>query len=368
MMMENFSRIKDFEEHAARILPKHAAGFFNSGADNEQTLKDNCEAYKKWFFRPRILRNVSNVDLSSSILGLDLNFPVCIAPTSLSKMASHNGEIDAANAALRLGTLYTMSSISTTSIEEVANVGGKMWFQLYVFKDRNVTRHLVERAERNGFSAIVLTVDLSALGKRIPDIRNKFNLPNHLSLKNFEGYQGYKVEGKSESGMSEFTNSVYDSSLSWKDVDWLRSITNLPIILKGIITTQMAKEALSHEIKGIIVSNHGGRQLDGVPSTIDALPHIVEAVDGKCDIYLDGGVRTGADVAKALVLGAKAVFVGRPVIWGLACGGQYGVKRVFQILRDELEFTMRCLGVRSISELCNNPGLVVHLSSLPSKL
>nr|XP_039264549.1 hydroxyacid oxidase 1-like [Styela clava] len=288
-------------------------------------------------------------------------------------MASTRGEIDSAEAAEKLETLFTLSSMSTTSIEEIISEvpNGLKWFQLYVFKDRAVTKRLVERAEKNGFSALVLTVDLPVLGLRYADVRNKFSLPPNLSLKNFEIEafgENYKVSGNKESGMAEFANNIYDSTLSWKDYDWLKSISNLPIILKGIISTEMALEAVEHGVDGIIVSNHGGRQLDGVSASINVLPNIVKIVNNKCEVYFDCGIRNGGDVAKAIALGAKAVFIGRSVIWGLACGGVHGVKKVLEILRDEFELTMKLLGVTSIHELQTVPNLVIHESKIFSNL
>ena len=278
-----------------------------------------------------------------------------------------------------------LSTISTTSIEDVAAAApkGNKWFQLYIYKDRNVTRSLVRRVESSGFRALVLTVDTPFFGTRLADVRNHFCLPPHLTLANFEseGVPAMKAPGAQASGLNEYASSLFDPSLTWKDVSWLQTITKLPIVVKGILTPEDALLAVSHGVSAVIVSNHGARQLDHVAATvslftkranrclmpliytylqIDALPHIAKAVAGRCEVYVDGGFRTGTDVFKALALGARGVFVGRPMLWGLAVDGEKGAADVLRILREELDNTIALSGCSSLSDIQSHH--VVHKS------
>nr|XP_039265800.1 hydroxyacid oxidase 1-like [Styela clava] len=258
-----------------------------------------------------------------------------------------------------------MSTWSSCSMEEVsaASPNSLRWFQLYIMNDRKVSQNLVQRAEKNGYKAIIVTVDGVAHGRRYRNLRNKFTWPSNLPPKNFDA--GF-MKGTSEIGKD--IDSSMDQSVTWKDIDWLRSITDLPIIIKGILTVEMALEAVEHGVAAIVVSNHGGRRLDSTLPAIHALPQIAKAVNGRCEIYFDSGIRNGGDVAKAIALGAKAVFVGRPIIWGLACGGEKGAEKVLEILRDEFEVSMKLLGVTSIAELQSVPDLVIHESKISSRL
>jgi len=245
-----------------------------------------------------------------------------------------------------------LSSWATSSVEEVASVGpGIRFFQLYVYKDRNVVAQLVRRAERAGFKAIALTVDTPRLGRRESDIKNRFALPKHLTLANFEGLDLGQMDKTQDSGLASYVAGQIDRSLSWKDVKWLQSITKLPILVKGVITAEDTKLAIQNGAAGIIVSNHGARQLDYVSATISALEEVVQAAAGRLPVFLDGGVRRGTDVLKALALGASGVFVGRPVVFGLACDGQQGVEKVLQMLRDEFELAMALAGCTKVSDI-----------------
>ncbi|KAM9061886.1 2-Hydroxyacid oxidase 1 [Sarcophilus harrisii] len=226
--------------------------------------------------------------------------------------------------------------------------------QLYIYKDREVTEQLVKRAERNGYKGIFLTVDTPYLGNRFDDVRNRFQLPPHLRMKNFQtndlafsSEEGYG----DNSGLAEYTANAIDASINWKDITWLKKLTTLPIVAKGILRADDAREAVKYGVNGILVSNHGARQLDGVPATIDVLPEIIEAVEGKVEVFLDGGVRKGTDVLKALALGAKAVFVGRPIIWGLAYQGEKGVKEVLEMLKEEFRLAMALTGCRNVKDI-----------------
>lgn len=266
-----------------------------------------------------------------------------------------------------------MSTISTSSIEEVAQAAPNLtkWFQLYIYKDRSVTKSLVKRAEDAGFKAFVVTVDTPYFGTRVADSRNNFNLPPHLTMANFSADKAQMPSKSSTSGLNEYANSLFDAALTWRDIQWLTSITSLPIVAKGILTEEDAAEAVKYGAKGIIVSNHGARQLDHVPATIEVLKGIVESVlqvDNRVEVYIDGGFRTGTDVLKAIALGAKGVFVGRPVIYGLAVGGESGVKNVIEILRQEFDQAIGLSGCSSLQDLRDTTNLVVKKEWFSSKL
>ncbi|KAF7851165.1 hypothetical protein BT93_L4392 [Corymbia citriodora subsp. variegata] len=281
--------------------------------------------------------------------------PIMIAPTGMQKMAHPDGEYATTRAASAAGTIMTLSSWATSSVAEVASTGpGIRFFQLYVLKDRNVVAQLVRRAERAGFKAIVLTVDTPRLGRREADIKNRFALPPYLTLKNFEGLDLGKFDKTNDPGLTTYAAGQADQSLSWKDVKWLQTITTLPILVKGVLTAEDTRLAIQVGAAGIIVSNHGARQLDYVPATIMALEEVVKAAQGKVPVFLDGGVRRGTDVFKALALGASGVFIGRPVVFSLAAEGEAGVKKVLQMLRDEFELTMALSGCRSLKEITRN--------------
>ncbi|ETV86223.1 hypothetical protein, variant [Aphanomyces astaci] len=311
--------VDEFEAHAKAYLPKATLDYYVSGADDMITLKENRVAFQRLKLMPRVLRDVRHIDTSTTVLGQRIKTPVCIAPSAMQRMAHPDGELASTRAASAAGACYILSTISTTSLEDVAAANGPdglRWFQLYIFKDRDLTRSLVERAERAGFKALVLTVDTPILGNRQADLRNGFKLPSHLHLGNFAG--GRHATGINEAGLSAYATELFDTNLTWQDVAWLKSISSLPVVVKGVLTPEDAVLACDVGCAGILVSNHGARQLDTVPATIEALPAIVAAVQGRAEIYLDGGVRRGTDVFKALAMGARCVFLGRPVLWGLA--------------------------------------------------
>nr|XP_048698500.1 2-Hydroxyacid oxidase 1 isoform X3 [Caretta caretta] len=297
-----------------------------------------------------MLRDVSVMDLSTAVLGQKISMPICVGATAMQSMAHVDGEAATARACRSLGTGMMLSSWATSTIEEVAQAApdGLHWLQLYIYKDREVTRSLVQRAERAGYKGIFVTVDTPLLGKRFDDIRNKFQLPPHLRMKNFDtndlAFSSEKGYGEN-SGLAVYVAQAIDPSIKWEDITWLRGLTSLPIVTKGILRADDAREAVKHGVNGILVSNHGARQLDGVPATIDVLPEIVEAVEGKAEVFLDGGVRKGTDVLKALALGAKAVFIGRPIIWGLVYQGEEGAKEVLQMLKEEFQLAMALSGI-----------------------
>ncbi|XP_040278732.1 hydroxyacid oxidase 2 isoform X1 [Bufo bufo] len=344
--------LADFEAYAKDNLPKATWEYYAAGADDCGTRDDNLLAFKRIRLRPRMLRDVSVTDSRTTILGTEISCPIGIAPTAFHCLAWPDGEISTARAAETQNLCYVASTYSTCSVEEIvaAAPAGFRWFQLYIYRDRKLSEQLVHRVEALGFKALVLTVDLPYTGKRRSDIRNNFRLPPHLKVKNFEGV--FKEHcGPDNYGVPDNT---LDPSISWKDIHWLRSLTRLPIIIKGILTKEDAELAVKHGVQGIIVSNHGGRQLDGELATIDALSEVVEAVQGRTEVYIDGGIRTGSDVLKALALGAKCVFIGRPIVWGLAYKGEEGVRGVLQILTDEFRLSMALSGCRNISEINRN--------------
>ncbi|XP_077511323.1 2-Hydroxyacid oxidase 1-like isoform X3 [Amblyomma americanum] len=355
--------LADVERLGVARMNANARGYYQSGADQQQTLAENTRAFRRLRLLPRMLRDVSRRDLSVTLLGgrERLSFPVGISPTAMQRMAHPDGEAATAKAARDAGTLMIVSTIGTTSMEDVQKAApdGLRWFQLYVYRDRDVTRGLVRRAEQAGYSALVLTVDTPYFGQRVADVKNNFELPPGLKMANFSEADFQNVTAaKGGSGLAEYASTLFDPSLTWKDLDWLQSITHLPVIVKGVLRADDAIEALDHGAAAILVSNHGARQIDGEPSTIECLPEVVRAVAGRCEVYLDGGVRCGTDVAKALCLGARAVFVGRPALWGLAYRGKEGVDQVLAILRSELDRAMGLLGCRSLKEL--RPDLVVR--------
>jgi (S)-2-hydroxy-acid oxidase len=350
--MDLITNVSEYEAIAKQKLPKMVYDYYASGAEDQWTLKENRNAFSRILFRPRILRDVSKIDLTTNVLGFDISMPIMIAPTAMQKMAHPEGEFATARAASKAGTIMTLSSWGTSSVEEVASTGpGIRIFQLYVVKDRNVVTQLVRRAESAGFKAIALTVDTPRLGRREADIKNRFTMPSHLVLKNFEGLELGKLDKTDDSGLASYVAGQIDRSLNWKDVKWLQTITSLPILVKGVLTAEDTKLAIQAGAAGIIVSNHGARQLDYVPATIVALEEIVKAAEGKIPVFLDGGVRRGTDVFKALALGAAGVFIGRPVVFSLAADGEAGVRKVLEILRDEFELTMALCGCRSLKEI-----------------
>lgn len=347
--------VQDYEAVAKERLPKMVYDYYASGAEDQWTLEENRRAFQRIRFRPRILVDVSKIDTSSAVLGFKISMPIMIAPTAMQKMAHPEGELATARAASAAGTIMTLSSWATSSVEEVSSTGpGIRFFQLYVIRDRYVVAQLVRRAENAGFKAIALTVDTPQLGRREADIRNRFVLPPHLTLKNFEGLDLGKMDKTEDSGLASYAANQTDRSLSWKDIKWLQTITQLPILVKGILTAEDTRLAVQAGVAGIIVSNHGARQLDYVPATISCLEEVVNAAQGQVPVFLDGGVRRGTDVFKALALGASGVFIGRPVLYALAAEGEAGVRKVLQMLRDEFELTMSLAGCCSVKDIKRN--------------
>ncbi len=352
--------LAELEEAARAKLPQMAYDYYASGADDERTLGDNRAAFGRRRLAYRVLVDVSRRDLSTTVLGRKVSMPILVAPTAFHRLADPEGEAATARAAAGAETLMVLSTLSNTPVEVVAPAaGGALWFQLYVYRDRGATRALVERVAAAGAKALVLTVDAPLLGRRERDVRNRFHLPPGLEVANLHA-AGYgevaapALAAGGGSGLAAYVASLLDPALSWDDLDWLRSITELPLLVKGIVRADDALRAADRGVAGIVVSNHGGRQLDTSLATLDALPPIAEALaaaGARVEVFLDGGVRRGTDVVKALALGARAVLVGRPVLWGLAVGGEAGVARVLAMLRRELDLAMALCGAPTVADL-----------------
>ena len=346
--------LSEYEDVARQKMAHDAFEYVSGGAEDEITLRDNREAFQRIRFLPRYLTGVSDPDLTTTVLGHDLSMPVVLAPVALQKLCDPAGEAAPARAAAAAGVLQIVSTVSSLSLEDVATASkGPKWFQLYCYNDRDVTKRLIERAEAAGYKAIVFTVDVPKLGRRERDVRNDLTFPEDIGPGNLEAEVDLDnvPEESRGSALTLYWNTLIQDALSWEDVDWVRSLTSLPILLKGVLHPEDARDAVGRGIDGIVVSNHGGRQLDGAPAGIDALPAIVEAVQGRLPLLVDGGVRRGTDVIKALALGANAVLIGRPYVWGLAADGEAGVSRILALLREELIVAMALVGCDSVSKL-----------------
>jgi isopentenyl diphosphate isomerase/L-lactate dehydrogenase-like FMN-dependent dehydrogenase len=329
----------DYERLAEEKVDPGAWGYFAGGAADERTLADNLDAFRRWHLRPRMLVDVGSVTTGTTLLGRDLPLPVLVAPTAFQRLAHPDGDLATARGAAAAGTVMCLSTLGGATPADLAAAApeGRHWFQLYWSRDREFTRTLVESAAEAGFEAIVLTVDLPVAGRRERDIRAPFEIPEDLPLPNLPRHLG---GGDFHAALGQ----IVDPTITWRDLEWLRSVSSLPLIVKGILTSEDARLACEHGVDGVVVSNHGGRQLDGTAAALDALPEVVSAVSGRCLVLMDGGVRRGTDVVTALALGARAVLVGRPVLWALAVAGEEGVRRVLELFRAELELALTLLG------------------------
>ena len=348
--------LAEFEAAAAAHLPKMVFDYYAGGAGDERTLHASHAAWNAIALRYRVLRDVSQRTLATTVLGDALAFPVLVAPMAFQRLAHAEGELATARAAAAAGAGMILSTLATTSIEDVrAAAAGPLWFQLYIYRDRGASRALVERAERAGCTALVLTVDSPLLGRRERDARNAFHVPDDFTVPNLTGDPRAALAAADAHGggsaLARFVETHWDSAISWRDVEWLRSITKLPVLVKGIVRGDDATLALKHGAAGVIVSNHGGRQLDTAISSARALPEVADAMAGRGALLVDGGIRRGTDLIKALALGASAVLLGRPVLWGLALGGADGVARVLELLRAEFDLALALTGCSTPSEL-----------------
>jgi 4-hydroxymandelate oxidase len=347
-------QLDEFETAARSRLPPDVWDYLQGGSGTESTLDANLAAFKQIIVRPRVLVDVSARDLSTTVLGAPLDFPVIIAPMAFQRLAHADGEVATAAAARDAGTLFIASTFASRAFEEIAAAaGGKWWLQVYWLRQRDVLAGILRRAAAAGCQALMLTVDTPRLGRRLRDIRNGFTLPAGVSAVNVGSAlmaEAHEREPGSSS-LQRHASSELDSAITWNDLAWLRAQTPLPLMLKGLATAEDTALALDHGIDAVVVSNHGGRQLDGAVASLDALPEVAAAAAGRIPVLVDGGIRSGTDVFKALALGARAVLVGRPVVWGLAHAGAAGVGAVLALLRDELSEVMALAGRPRLADI-----------------
>jgi len=373
MSVEQALTIGDLKEQARRRVPKMFFEYADSGAWTEGTYRANEEDFHKIKLRQRVLVDMTNRSLASEMIGEKVSMPVAIAPTGFTGMQHADGEMLAAQAAEEFGVPFTLSTMSICSIEDVRSVTSKpFWFQLYVMQDRDFVLNLIDRAKAAGCSALVLTLDLQILGQRHKDLRNGLSAPPRFTPKHlwqmatrpfwcldmlgtkrrtFGNIVGHAKGVGDLSSLSSWTSEQFDPQLSWKDIAWIRERWGGKLILKGILDEEDARMSLDSGADAIIVSNHGGRQLDGAASSISMLPRIVDAVGDRMEVHLDGGIRSGQDVLKALCYGAKGTYIGRPFLYGLGAGGKAGVRRTLDIIRKELDITLALCGERDVKNL-----------------
>ncbi len=344
--------VADYARVARGKLRKDCFDYYNGGALDEITLRENVTGWERLKLYYRVLAGVGERQLATSVLGQKISMPIVVAPTAFHRLACEQGEVSTARAAEAAGTLFILSSLSNTPMESVfAATASPRWFQLYVYKDRAITTDLVKRAENAGAEAIVLTVDAPGLGTRERDTRNRFTLPEGLCVANLAPLGKGDIPQVSGSGLAAYVRENFKPDLGFKDLEWLCGCTKLPVIVKGICRGDDAVRSIEHGAKAIVVSNHGGRQLDTAPSTSEVLPHVVEAMNGRGEIYVDGGIRRGSDVLKAIALGARAVLIGRAILWGLCVGGEQGAANVLEILRWELDEAMLLCGCTKLADI-----------------
>jgi L-lactate dehydrogenase (cytochrome) len=368
--------VDDLRRIARRRLPRGVFDYIDGAAEDERTLAHNHEAFDAFQFRPRVLRDVSDIDTTTTLLGRPLPFPLVLAPTGFTRIADPDGELAVARAAARAGLPYTLSTLGTRSIEEVAAAGGsgaRLWFQVYVWRDRGLVADMIGRAATAGYEALVVTVDTAVLGRRERDVRRGFSLPPKIGLGTFvdgavhpgwtwklvrsepikfANVVGLDVgDGSTAVSLAQYVNSQFDAALDWNDLDWMRSVWSGPIILKGIQTVADAVLAADHGVEAIALSNHGGRQLDGAPAPIELVAPVAQAVGDRIEIICDGGVRRGGDIVKAIALGATACMTGRPYLYGLAAAGERGVDHVIGLFDEGMRRTMALVGVDRIDAL-----------------
>ena len=373
------ANVGDLRRIAKRRLPSGVFDYIDGAAEDELTSRRNRAAYQRVEFRPRVLRDVTVVDPRTSLLGREIRFPLALAPTGFTRIADPHGELAVARAAARAGIPYTLSTLATRSIEEVAAVSdGSLWFQVYVWKDRGLVKELIGRAREAGYETLMLTVDTAVFGKRERDLRRGFSLPPSIGLDTiidgivhpgwtwrfirsepirFANVVGRGVgDGSDPVTFADFIPTQFDPALSWADIEWMRSIWDGPIVIKGIQGIGDALLAVDAGVEAIALSNHGGRQLDGAPPPFEILPSVVEAVGGRVEIICDGGVRRGSDIVKAVALGATCCMAGRAYLYGLGAAGEAGVDHVLAMLEADVRRTMALCGATSVGDL--TPDLV----------
>jgi L-lactate dehydrogenase (cytochrome) len=366
--------VADLRRIARRRLPRGVFDYIDGGAEDERTLASNEAAFTTTGFRPRVMRGLGEVSIGTSVLGAPVAYPLVLAPTGFSRIADPQGELAVARAAERAGIPYTLSTLSTRSIEEVRAVsGGRLWFQVYAWRDRGLVKEMIERAADAGYEALVLTVDTAVFGRRERDVRRGFSLPPTIGPSTlldgavhpswtwtfvrsepirFANVVGRDVgDGSSPVTLADYINHQFDPALSWTDIDWLRSVWDGPVVVKGIQSVADARLAVGAGVDAIALSNHGGRQLDGAPAAFSLVAPVADAVGGATEIICDGGVRRGSDIVKALAAGATACMAGRAYLYGLGAAGERGVDRVLGWFADDVHRTMALLGVESVAEL-----------------
>jgi L-lactate dehydrogenase (cytochrome) len=371
--LNKVASVEDLRRFARRRLPRGIFDYIDGGAEDERTLADNSAAFARILFRPRVLREVGDVDPSTVLLGRPLPYPMVLAPTGYTRVADPQGELAVARAADRAGLPYALSTMATRSIEEVAAVSqGRKWFQVYTFRDRGLVKDMIARAAEAGYEAIMPTVDLAVLGQRDRDVRRGFTMPPKLGLGTlldgavhpgwtwafaraepirFANVARQEGGGAAPASMAAFAAMKFDPNLSWRDIEWMRSIWDGPMIIKGIQCVEDAVLAAEHGVEAIALSNHGGRQLDSAPPAVDLIAPVLDAVGDRLEIICDGGVRRGADIVKAVALGAKACMVGRAYLYALGAAGEQGVDHVLRMFDADVRRTMALVGARSIDEL-----------------
>jgi L-lactate dehydrogenase (cytochrome) len=371
--MRSVTCIEDLRQLARRRVPKMFFDYAESGSYAEQTLRDNRAELERIKFRQRVLVDVSRRDLGTTIIGESVPLPLALAPIGLCGMQWGDGEILACRAAHAAGIPFTLSTMSICAIEDVAAAVEKpFWFQLYVMKDRGFAKSLIERAAAAKCSALVLTIDLQVLGQRHADVKNGMTVPPEIRIRNvidiatkprwalsalrgkrktFGNLAGHVRGMENVNSLAQWIRGQFDPALSWKDVEWIRSLWPGKLIIKGVLDVDDARTAAKTGADAIVVSNHGGRQLDGAPSSISALPGVAEAIGADTEILFDGGIRSGQDVVRALALGARACLIGRSYIYGLGAGGQAGVTKAIEVIRDELDVTMALCGVSRVRDI-----------------
>jgi L-lactate dehydrogenase (cytochrome) len=366
--------VGDLRRLARRRLPRGVFDYIDGGAEDERTMAANVAGFARVTFRPRVLRDMTTVDTSTTLLGRPLPLPLVLAPTGFTRIADPDGELAVARAAGRAGLPYTLSTLSTRSIEEVAGAGdGPKWFQVYVWRDRGLVKDMIVRAAGAGYEALVLTVDTAVLGRRERDVRRGFTLPPKIGVGTlfdgavhpgwtwafvrsepivFANVAGLDVgDGSAAVSLAEYINSQFDPGLSWRDVEWLRSVWDGPIVIKGIQTVADARMAADIGVESIALSNHGGRQLDDAPATIGLVAPVVDAVGDRLEVICDGGVRRGSDIVKAVALGARACMAGRAYLYGLGAAGERGVDHVLGLLAADVRRTMALVGASTVADL-----------------
>jgi len=346
--------VDDFRELARSRLPVDVWDYVEGGSGDERTLTANRRAFDGVALRPRVLVDVSSCDPGTTLLGAPVSLPIGVAPTAYHRLLHPEGELATARGAGQAGALYVVSMFATQPVEDIAEAAtGPLWMQVYWLRRRDAVADVVRRAAAAGFRALVLTVDTPRVGRRLRDVRNAFALDETVQAVNLapEVMATAHRRRHGESALASHAAEAFDPTITWDDLGWLRGLTDLPLLLKGIVTAEDAARAVACGVDGIVVSNHGGRQLDGAVPTLRALPEVVDAVDGACPVLLDGGVRTGTEVFAALALGARAVLVGRPVMWALAADGSAGVAEVLRLLHDELVLAMALAGRPTLAEI-----------------